>query len=322
MKILVIGGEKPPHILTQKHIRTIKRILPHAKIVVGTGAPAMARAGRDADIIAGFPWQIASLPLAAAKRLKWIHSFSAGVDRLLLPGIVPPEVLLSNSSGIHAIPIAEHLIGFMLLFTRKFHTTLRNQQKKIWKGLRDITELHGKTVLIVGLGAIGEATARLAHAFGCNVIAVARSNRKPPEFVDRLVTASRLDAMLPKADFVVITLPHTRETHHLFTTKKIRLMKPSAVIMNIGRGPIIHEHDLVQALKKKLIAGAALDVTETEPLPKSSPLWRMNNVVITPHHSGLSEKYMDRAIERFCLNLRAFAHGKPLPNLVDKTLGY
>ncbi len=322
MKILVMGGKKPPHLLTQQHIRAIKRLLPSANVVAGTSVPAAARACRDADVIAGFPWQISSLPLMRVKQLKWIHSFSAGVDRLLLPGVVPPEALLSNSSGIHAIPIAEHLIGFMLLFTRKFHTTLHNQQNKNWKGLRDITELHGKTVLIVGLGAIGEETARLAHAFGCKVIAVARRKRQAPRFVHRLVTASQLDAMLPKADFVVVTLPHTNETHHLFNMAKFRIMKPTAVIINIGRGPIIHERDLVQALKKKLIAGAALDVTETEPLPKSSPLWRMENVVITPHHSGLSEKYMDRAIERFCLNLRAFLLEKPLPNLVDKKLGY
>ena len=128
--------------------------------------------------------------------------------------------------------------------------------------------------------------------------------------------------MLPLADFVVICLPLTKETHHLFSREKFNCMKPTAVLINIGRGAIVHEKELIEALENKVIAGAALDVQETEPLPPDSPLWDMENVVITPHHSGISEKYIGRAIDLFCLNLQAYVRGESLPSLVDKTAGY
>ena len=134
--------------------------------------------------------------------------------------------------------------------------------------------------------------------------------------------SAMLDKMLPKADFVVSCLPHTKETHHLFNMARFRKMKASAIFINIGRGGLVHEKDLIVALRKKIISGAALDVTEVEPLPARSPLWSMPNVIITPHHSAMSEYTMDRAIDRFCLNLKAFLVGDRLPNLVDKKLGY
>ena len=274
----------------------------------------------DADIIAGFPMTFPSL--ASAKKLKWLHSFSAGVDRVLVPEVMDAPILVSNSSGIHATPIAEHLIGFMLLFTRGFYRTFRNQEKRIWNKDETISELGGKTVLIAGLGDIGMETARLCHAFGARVLAIARSRKEQPDFVDELKTGVYLDKMLSKADFIAICLPHTNKTHHLFDIKKFKLMKKSAIVMNIGRGGIINEKDLIEALRKKIIGGAGLDVTEVEPLPKSSPLWNIENVVITPHHSGLSEKYMDRAIELFCENLKLYVQGKPLLTEVDKKKGY
>lgn len=310
-----------PHFFTAAHRASIRRACgPAARIVITSDPEKAARAAARADVIAGFPF---SMPLLeGAKKLRWLHSFSAGVDRILTPEIARGPVLVSNSSGIHATPIAEHIIGFMLIFTRGFWRSFRAQARGAWERTGAMGELCGKTVLVAGLGDIGMEAARLAHAFGCRVAAVSRAKKERPVFVDILKTGRALDALLPQADFVVIALPHTKETHHLFDAKKFRRMKRSAVLINIGRGGIVNEKDLIAALQKKTIAGAALDVFEKEPLPSESPLWRMENVVITPHHSGLSEKYMDRAVERFCLNIKAFRANTRLPNLVDKKRGY
>lgn len=321
MKILVLKREERPFFLTPRHIRILQAAAPKAKVVAAKiGADAMRHAA-DADVIAGFPWQIPPL-IPAAKNLKWIHSFSAGVDRLLAPEIIDSSVIVSNSSGIHAVPIAEHILGFMLIFTRRLYRSFRNQERRIWRKENDISELRGRTVLIAGFGDIGREAARLAHAFGCRVIAISRTGENKPAYVAELKTADKLRQMLPQADFIVIAAPYTEETHHWFAMREFRRMKRSAILINIARGAIVNEKDLIAALRKKMIAGAGLDVTEQEPLPRQSPLWRMPNVVITPHHSGLSEKYMDRAIEQFCLNLRAFRRGARLPNLVDKKRGY
>ncbi len=325
MKILIsiykIADPSHPHFFKRAYLERIRSSAgKNVDIRIVTDLKRAAAAVLDADVIAGFPWMIP--PLGKARKLKWLHSFSAGVDRVLTDETKRLPVIVSNSSGVHATPIAEHLIGFILIFTRGFHRTLRNQLRRRWQKDETISELRGKTVLIVGLGDIGTEAARLAHAFGARVIAVARTKRVKPDFVDMLGTVRSLDALLPKADFVAICLPHTKETHHLFDMRKFREMKRTAILMNIGRGGIVQEKDLIRALQQKVIAGAALDVTEKEPLPRTSPLWNMENVIITPHHSGLSEKYMDRAVALFCRNMRAFIKGERLPNLVDKKLGY
>lgn len=321
MKILILKREGAPFFLTPWHVRALRAVAPRAIIVATNIKAEMRRHAADADVIAGFPWQIPPL-IPAAKNLKWIHSFSAGVDRLLEPEIIDSSVIVSNSSGIHAAPIAEHILGFILIFTRGFYHSFRNQERRVWQKKDDISELRGRTVLIAGFGDIGREAARLAHAFGCRVIAISRTGENKPAYVAELKTADKLAQMLPQADFIVIAAPYTKETHHWFGMREFRRMKRSAILINIARGAIVNEKDLIAALRKKLIAGAGLDVTEEEPLPRTSPLWGMPNVVITPHHSGISEKYMDRAIERLRFNLKAFRRGARLPNLVDKKRGY
>lgn len=273
-----------------------------------------------AEIAAGFPWALASLPLPG--KLKWVHSFSAGMDRALTPELVESDIIASNSAGIHAFPIAEHIMGFLLLFSRRFYQSFKRQEEKIWEKDQEVTELKGKTVLILGLGNIGREAARLAGSFGMEVLAFDKAGKEKPSFVAKAGGEGELPGMLSVADFAVLCLPHTKDTHHFLNKEKLEAMKKSAFVINIGRGGVIDEQALIAALKEKKIAGAGLDVTETEPLPKESPLWDMENVILTPHHSGWSEKYMDRAIERFCLNLKAFLEGKPLPNSVDKQAGY
>lgn len=325
MKIIIstyaVADSSHPHFFASRHLAQIKKAAGRgARVLALTDMQRAAREVHDADVIAAFPFSMP--PLAGAKKLKWLHTFSAGVDRVLTSETKALPVLISNSSGIHARPIAEHLIGFMLMFTRGFHKTVRNQERHVWQKDDTVTELGGKTLLIAGLGDIGMETARLAHALRMRVAAVARSAKQKPSFVDDLRTRRSLDALLPRADFVAVCLPYTAETHHLFDMGKFKKMKRSAVILNIGRGPIIHEKDLIAALRHNVIAGAGLDVTETEPLPADSSLWDMEQVIITPHHSGLSEKYMDRAADLFCRNIAAYRNGARLPTLVNKELGY
>jgi len=323
MKILLIKAEGTiPLSVTEKHLEKIRAVDKRIKVnaVSSLDKQEIAKKLKDIDIVAGVPDAIPSIK--GAKKLRWIQSFSAGVEIILTPEVMRSNVIVSNVSGIHATPIAEHVLGFMLIFTRKFYDTFKKQQKKIWEANQNLTEVKGKTVLVVGLGHIGTEIRRLAHCFGADVIGIKHNLKNKPGFVSKIYSIEHLENVLPNADFVVLSLPLTSETRHLFDMKKFKLMKRSGVIINIGRGSLVKENDLIKALERKIIKGAALDVTEEEPLPKESKLWNMENVIITPHHSGWSEKYMDRAIDLFCFNLKAYIKGKPLPNLVDKKRGY
>jgi len=323
MKILLIKTEGDiPLEIKNKHLEKIKAIDKSIKVttVSSLDKQEIAKQLKDADIIAGIEPIIPSVKYA--KKLKWIHVFSAGVSLVLTEEVVKSKVIVTSSSGFNAIPVAEHVLGFMLLFTRKLYDTFQKQQKKIWERNQYVTELRGKTVLVVGLGHIGSEVARLSYCFGAKIIAIKHNLKNKPDFVDKLYGIKDLEKVLPIADFVSLSLPLTAQTLHLFDMGKFKLMKKSAVLINIGRGGVINEIELIEALGKKIIGGAALDVTEQEPLPKESKLWEMENVIITPHHSGWSEKYMDRAIDIFCLNLKAYLEKKPLPNLVDKKRGY
>lgn len=253
------------------------------------------------------------------KNIKWIHSFSAGVD-YIVPLLKDKNILLTNSSGVHPIPIAEHVFAMILSFERGLYHALRFQLEKKWER-PDVTELNGKTIGIVGLGRIGSEIARLSKAFGCKVIAVKRGMTKE-RYVDILYTTKNLNSLLVQSDYVVICLPLTEETRHLIGAREFSKMKKGAVIINIGRGAVINEKNLVDALIKKRIAGAGLDVFDEEPLPKESKLWDMENVIITSHYSGHTPFYMKRAEEIFIENLKAYMNGKKMPNLVDIKSGY
>jgi len=319
MKILFIHHKGLDNLdLTKEHISKIKEVKPGIEVQVASDIAEATPYLSQAEVMVGvFPLLP---PIKKAEKLKWIHGLGAGADGLE-PAIVNSSILVSNSSGVAAIPIAEHILAFLLIFTKKLYATFANQRRKNWEG-QSLTELNGKTVLIVGLGHIGKESARLLSCMGVKVLAIDRSGKEKPDFVETLKTNEEFNELLPLADFVVICAPLTKETRHLFDREKFKQMKPTAVLVNIGRGAIVKEQELIDALENKIIAGAALDVTEEEPLPKESPLWGMENVVITPHHSPSSERYMDRAIDLFCENLKAYLKGERLPNLIDKERGY
>ncbi len=256
----------------------------------------------------------------AAAKLKWVHALSAGVERLLFPEIQVDATILTNSKGIHGIPVSEHVFAMVLAFNRGLNIFIRQQLAKEWKRA-PVDEIHEKTIGIVGLGSIGREIAKKAKGMGMNVVAVKREMTSEI-FVNKLFPPEQLEDMLAMADFVVTALPLTEETQGLFGLKQFEAMKRSAYFFNIARGAIVNEQDLVTALQKGLISGAGLDVFEDEPLPATSPLWEMPNVIITPHLAALSPYYLDRAIKLFADNLTRYSQNREMFNLVDKAKGY
>ncbi len=263
-----------------------------------------------------------------APKLRWIQLTSAGVDRMLDSQLAQSGVTITTASGVHSVPIGEYVMGVMLAFAKGLPGAMRAQGERTWRPYL-AEELHGKTVGIVGLGAIGGYIAKLAKADGMRVLAVRRSVERRSaggeaglSDVDELLPPSDLPYLLSEADYVVVAVPLTPQTNGLIGERELRAMKPTARIINIARGPVIEEASLVRALKEGWIAGAALDVFETEPLPPDSELWAMENVILTPHISGGTPVYMERAVALFCDNLRRYLEGEPLRNAVEMERGY
>jgi D-2-hydroxyacid dehydrogenase (NADP+) len=276
----------------------------------------------DVEIAAG------SVPvelLLNAPNLRWYQQWGAGADWLMRhPDAVEQDWVLTNVSGIHAIPISEHIFAFLLAFARRLPEQWRARARREWysPGLAGVSELYAKTALVIGLGPIGVRTAELATAFGMRVLGVRRDPAMEVPGVERIVAPSQLGDLLPEADFVVVTVPLTAETRGMITLREFRLMKSSAILVNIGRGGTIVEDDMIKALKAGLVAGAGLDVFETEPLPEDSPLWDFDNVIITSHYAGATPVYHSRAMDIFVDNVGRYQSGEPLRNVVDKQLGY
>lgn len=311
------------HNIGQDFLKQIMEVLPEWDLFVGKDCSIWRDALVEAEIIVGWRREMEPYCLPSNSKLIWIQAWSAGVNSLPLQKLKEKNVILTSANGVHAFPISETIFALMLGLTRKIHTYTKNQQTKTWHHAGLKLELHGKTVGIIGVGSIGKETAKIAKAFGMTVLGVRRSG-KQEEFVDHMYNIDQLDIILPKCDYVVVTLPLTDETYHLFGAKQFRLMKPETFFINIGRGDIVVEDTLIQALQEQTIAGAGLDVFAHEPLLKDSPLWDMENVIITPHTSGSTEHYAERVIKNILIpNLKNYLSGNfPLINTVDYSKGY
>jgi phosphoglycerate dehydrogenase-like enzyme len=281
----------------------------------------------DADVVFGST--VSPAQLAAAARLRWIHSPAAGVGGMLFPAMLASTIVMSNSRGNSSVTIAEHVVAVTLALLRDLPLAWRRQQARVWAqdefdaGAR-IHLLRGLRVLIVGLGSIGGETARLVSAFGATVVGIRRrpGHSPPPTGVAAVAGPDALAAELKGADVVVISAPQTARTMHLIGERELAIMKDEAILVNVSRGKLIDEAALERALAAGRLRGAALDVFEHEPLDPGSSLWARDNVIVTPHVSGFRRDHWPEARRLFAENLRRFVAGTPLVNEVDKMAGY
>nr|WP_245679582.1 D-2-hydroxyacid dehydrogenase [Actinomadura hibisca] len=295
--------------------------LAHVRYVDESG---LAEALPSADVL--FMWHFWSEALAdawpdAGGGPGWVHIASAGVDRLLFPALADGPTVVTNSRGVFDEPIAEYVLGLVLCFAKDLHTTLRLQAGRTWRH-RETERLAGARALVVGTGPIGRAVGRTLTAAGLRVSGLGRAARPADPDLGTVWAMDDLHAALAQADYVVLAAPLTARTRGMIDAAALARMRPTARLINVGRGPLVVQDDLVAALRAGRIAGAALDVFEDEPLLAASPLWDMPNVVVSPHMAGDAAGWREALVALFADNLDRHCHRRPLRNVVDKRLGY
>jgi len=277
---------------------------------------------KDADVLITYGEDLNDKYIDMAKKLKWIMVISAGLDEMPFEAIEKKGITVTNAKGIHAIPMAEYTIGMMLQVARQAKVVIDNESNNNWDRTPTMMELYGKTIGILGAGAIGQEVARLAKAFNMKVIGLNRSG-DPVENFDQIVTKKQLGSLLKESDFLVSVLPKIKETNNILGKDEFKQMKKSAILINIGRGNVIHEQDLIKALRNEEIQHAVLDVFNEEPLPIDHPFWSEEKITVTPHLSGISPQYQPRAFEIFNYNMKVFLDRKgDYINLIDLKKGY
>lgn len=308
--------------LDDRYLRQLREAFPDAEFVVATDDASFERALPEADAVIGGA-ALTDEQLARAKRLRWAQVTSAGVEGWLSPALAKHPLTLTNFSGIAAPNIADHVIALLYAFARGLPELFARQQRKEWGDDAPTTfEPTGQTMAILGLGDIGEALAERASALGMTVVAMQRHPTTPPEGVDETVASDELPDLLKEADHVVLSLPLTKQTEGMFGAKQFALMRRSAYLYNVGRGPLIDQEALIAALREGHLAGAGLDVTDPEPLPADSPLWALPNVIITGHNAAATPLLWERGIVLLEENVGRFLKGEDLKNEVDTKAGY
>ena len=316
----------PPDHYLLKNLEPIRNA---ANIFVDNGTPQLDQYAAEAEIILysglagnapGFQdvWR-------HARNVKWIHSLAAGLDNMLFPQLVDSPVTITNARGVFKQSLAEFVVAGMLFFYKHMRQLIENQRQHRWGDLT-VDWLRGKTMGVVGYGAIGRECATLAKALGVRIYAV----RRNPELsagdaiADRVFAPANLKDMLKDVDVLLAAAPLTPETRHMIGEPEFRVMKPSAIVINVGRGPVIDETALIRALQQKRVASAALDVFEHEPLPEDHPFWNMENVLISPHCADRTHDpdWLDLSAQFFVENFRRYVAGESLLNVVDKEAGY
>ncbi len=324
--------------IEQRWVGRLQRISPDLTIEHRPSLSLQERLWQEVEILFGVPQQ---LPMPKqVPRLRWIQLYSAGADHLVDNPLFQADIMITTASGVHAINIAEYVLTMTQVWYRQIPQLLLWRQGREWSKEKEsinssIEELHGKTIGIVGYGSIGRQIARLAQAYGMRVLAMQRSNNHKdtgyqfpnvgdPEgrLPERYYTFDQLHDMLKECDVVVAAVPLTTETKAMFNAEAFQVMKNNAFFVNIARGDICNEDALIHALVQKQIAGAALDVFQQEPLPSTSPLWNLPNVLMSPHHSWATPHYSERAATIFEENLRRYVEGQLLYNVVDRKRGY
>jgi phosphoglycerate dehydrogenase-like enzyme len=312
----------------EEMVKRIRGRWPAMRVVHLPNYELLAQELPDADIFVGF--SIRPEQFARARKLKWIHATAAAVAQLMYPELRASGVVVTNASGIHSIPMGEHVVGLLIALARQFPDCVRYQEKshwcqrELWERPEESRprELRGQTALFIGFGAVGREAGRMAGLLGIRIWAVTRSGNADQEIAERTFPASALHDALPQADFVILAAPETPETRKMMGEHEFALMKRSAHFVNVARGALVDEQALIRALEQRTIAGAALDVTAEEPLPPESPLWKLGNVFITPHSSAISDRLWERQTNLLMENLERWFSGRELLNRVDLVCGY
>jgi phosphoglycerate dehydrogenase-like enzyme len=302
----------------------LRQDFPQIEIVTVPDFDALTHEIVDADIMVGF--SLRGEQFAKATKLRWIHSTAAAVHQLMSPELKASSVVLTNASRVHAPVVAEHVIAVMLALAKRLPTSMRFQQQSKWAQneihKQHPQELAGSTLLLVGLGSISREVLARAKALGMRVIAARQHLERGGDGADAVFGSKDLHSVLGDADFVVLAAPLTSTTEYVINARALAAMKPSAFLINVSRGPLIDDAALIAALRKRKIAGAALDVFAEEPLPADSPYWSLENCLITPHTAAVTSKLWERHYALLSDNLRRFLAGRPLLGVVDKNAGY
>lgn len=276
---------------------------------------------RDASIIIG---NVPAEMLPAAEKLEWLQLNSAGADLYCKPGILKSGTLLTNATGAYGLAISEFMVGAALMLLKKLNLYYDNQKKHLWKDEGGVTSIWGSTTLVIGLGDIGGEFAKRMKALGSHTIGIRRKPGDKPDYLDELYTNDKMDELIPRADFISLSLPNTPETYRIINEDRLRSMKKGAYLINVGRGTAIDTDALCRVLNDGHLGGCALDVTDPEPLPSDHPLWDAGNVIITPHISGHYhlQETLERIIRISGSNLEKFLNGTRMDNLVNFETGY
>ena len=306
--------------------KALKEAFPKLRVIVSRDEATRAREIEDCEILVS--WKITSEQLGRCRKLQWIHSPAAGVGQLLIPELVASPIVVTNARSVHAVPVAEHALALLLALARRLPECFRYQaecrwgQTESWQPDHLPTEINGKTLGLLGLGSIGREVALRAKALGMRVVAVKRDPSHGADCADQVYAPEQLPAVLSQADFLIVAAPDTAATHHWIGERELRCLKPSACLINVSRGSLVDTEALTRALQSGGLAGAALDVTDPEPLPASHPLWKLPNALIIPHLGGATDRYWQRQFALLQENLQRYLSGKPLLHVVDKKKGY
>src|SRR5258707_5464461 len=319
LSILVLSA------LDERKLSMLDELREPANIVIETSPNAFDKPPAGAEVI--FNWS-GSLSLIREVFLmshaaRWVHSRSAGLERTLFPELIASDVTMTNGSGVFSPSLGEFALAAILYFAKDFRRMIRNQMAGVWEQF-DVLPIAGQTVGIVGYGDIGRAVASRVGALGSNVLAVKRhvSQKNPAPLVEQVYSPDHLIEMLPRCDYLVVAAPLNAETRGLIGKAEFAAMKPSAVIVNVGRGPVIDEPAMIKALSEHKIKGAALDVFAEEPLPQGHPFYKLEKVLLCPHCADHTPDWLDNAMRFFIAQFERFRRGEPLLNVVDKKLGY
>lgn len=305
----------------------LRQEFPDIEVVHLTRYEGMEADLRQAEV--AITWSLRPEQFVQAQKLRWIHSPAAAVHQLMFPELVTSDVILTNARQVHGPVVAEHVLALIFALAKQIPQAVRFQQQhqwgqeSLWNMRPRPREIAGATLGLIGLGSIGREVAKRASALGMRVIAAREHPEKPkPASVDEVVPAEEIELLLRQSDYVVLAAPLTKETRGLMNAARLAKMRPDACLINVGRGPLIEQQALFEALLARQIGGAALDVFEKEPLPAESPLWDLENLLITPHSAGLTEKLWERHYALISENLRRYLERRPLMAVVDKGRGY